>query len=123
MEILNSNQNMCATEAAIRTNEEFERLASPTAPRMENTMQNIMIIGVYIWGAMYTAGVFVASLEWGNRTAALLAIASAGIAYLCQFVGAIAQDGVTAAHKASLALCALSVLLGLAAGVALIIGA
>lgn len=88
-------------------------------------MQSIMIIGVYMWGAMYTAGVFVAALSLGNHATLYLALVSAGFAYLAQFAGAYATGDTPSltAWKANVVLTCIAAGAGIAAGVTLIIGA
>lgn len=51
----------------------------------------IMIIGVYLWGALYVAGVFVASIAWHDEAATIAILTSAGLAYICQVMNALAQ--------------------------------
>lgn len=87
-------------------------------------MQPLMIIGVYLWGALYTAGVFVAALSLGNHTAMFLALLSAGSAYLAQFSAALAYDQ-TPLHGAwqiNAGATVISICSGVAAGFALLIG-
>ena len=90
-------------------------------------MQALMIIGVYVWGALYTAGVFVAALYSGNHVALYLALWSAGAAYAAQFAGALACDEASTIRQeawyANLALTAVAVLSGAAAGISLVVGA
>lgn len=107
---------VCATEVMIRQREKQEA----------EVMQTIMIVGVYIWGAMYTAGVFVAALAFGNHNAVFLAILSAGAAYAAQFAGALAFDPngpIKAAWYANLVATAVAVISGAAAGIVLYLGA
>lgn len=85
-----------------------------------------MIIGVYVWGALYTTGVFVASLYLGNHAALYLALLSAGAAYAAQFAAALVYDQhnpIMQAWYANLAFTAIAVLSGVAAGLTLISGA
>ena len=89
-------------------------------------MQALMIIGVYIWGAMYTAGVFVAALWLGNHTALYLALVSAGAAYVAQLTGAIACDPQSPSPEAryvNIAFVVASIAAGVIAGLSLIVGA
>lgn len=88
-------------------------------------MQNLMVIGVYIWGALYTAGIFVAALSFGSHVALYLALVSAGAAYIAQFAGVWAMEPhpVEQAWYVNGAATAVSVLAGVAAGVSLIVGA
>lgn len=89
-------------------------------------MQALMIVGVYIWGALYTAGVFVAALSLGNHAAMYLALVSAGAAYAAQFAGAIVYDQynpIMKAWYANVAFTFIAVIAGIAAGVSVIVGA
>jgi hypothetical protein len=88
-------------------------------------MQALMIIGVYIWGALYTAGVFVAALSLGNHIALYLSLVSAGAAYVAQFAGAIACDPQNPSREfgyVNSAFTAVSAAVGVIAGLCLIIG-
>jgi len=88
-------------------------------------MQNIMIIGVYLWGAMYTAGVFTAALATGDHFALVAALVSAGCAYAAQFAGALVYDQynpIMQAWYANVAFTFVSVAAGLAAGISILIG-
>lgn len=88
-------------------------------------MQNTMIIGVYLWGALYTTGIFVAGLMFGNHAALYLALVSAGAAYLAQFAGALVFNDppISQAWAANAGFTLVAILAGIGAGVALIIGA
>lgn len=89
-------------------------------------MQALMIVGVYIWGALYTAGVFVAALSLGNHAAMYLALVSAGAAYAAQFAGALVfdqQNPIMVAWYVNVACTMGSVVAGAAAGLSLIVGA
>lgn len=89
-------------------------------------MQALMIVGVYIWGALYTAGVFVAALSLGNHAAMYLALASAGAAYAAQFAGALVFDQhnpIMPAWYVNVACTVVAVIAGAAAGISLIAGA
>jgi hypothetical protein len=50
---------------------------------------NVSIAGAFVFGALYLAGVFAAGLIGGNHAAVVLALLSAGLAYLCQCVTGI----------------------------------
>ena len=47
----------------------------------------IFQVGAVLNSALYIAGVLAAALCWGNRLAALLAVATAGITYLSYVIG------------------------------------
>lgn len=88
-------------------------------------MQNMMIAGVLVYGALYTAGVFVAGLMWGNHLAVILALITAGLAYLAQVggVSATSESPSLNAWYVNVTCMCLSVLVAVAAGITLILGA
>lgn len=55
-------------------------------------MKTIAIVGVYIWGALYAAGVFTAGMIWGDRLAVYIVLGSAAAAYVSQFFTTLALD-------------------------------
>lgn len=55
-------------------------------------MKIIAIVGVYIWGALYAAGVFTAALIWDDRIAVMSAITCAAAAYVSQFLMVLGLD-------------------------------
>jgi len=55
-------------------------------------MKTIAIVGVYIWGALYAAGVFTAGMIWGDRIAVYIVLGSAAAAYVSQFFTTLALD-------------------------------
>jgi hypothetical protein len=48
----------------------------------------VMTLGVYVYGALALAGLLFVALHYGNKNAALFAIASSAAAYLAQIFGA-----------------------------------
>lgn len=70
--------------------------------------------GVYLYGALYLVGVFVAGLAYGNRAAVFLSISAAGVVYLAQVAGfanaagAVKSKFVTASYILAVLTCAIA---------------
>ncbi len=88
-------------------------------------MQNFMIVGTLLYGALYTAGIFTAALVLGNHPALCLALIAAGAAYISQAAGvmATAETPSLNAWYTNVGFMAVSVLAGGAGGIAILIGA
>ena len=84
--------------------------------------QRVIAIGAYINSALYCAGVFVAGLLTGNPLAWRLALVTAGANFLCYFaqMGCYCLLRAQARAFAVASLSALTIFIGLCAGVALL---
>ena len=83
-----------------------------------DTRTMILWCGSMVFGIWYLIGIGVAGLAWGNKNAVFLAIATAGVTYLSYFGQATFPE----AAKANMSAVALTIVLGLFAGVSLIVG-
>lgn len=91
-------------------------------------MKTIAIVGVYMWGALYAAGVFTAGMIWGDRVAVWCILGSAAAAYLSQFLTTLALDeGIPLdskllCYRSALFAMAVSIIAGAVAGTLLVLG-
>lgn len=82
-------------------------------------MSVVMIAGVYVWGALYAAGVFAAAIVWDRPASVAFALVGAAAAYVCQFFGALLATDMPQSRIVglfALASCSVSVLAFCAAG-------
>lgn len=79
----------------------------------------LSVWGVYIFGAIYTAGVFIAGILTGAEFAWKTALFSAGIGYLAQYSVYLTLIG-RLPHRVSNALLLTSIVSGAAAGISLL---
>ena len=84
------------------------------------TYKLVVAIGVLINGPLYLAGCFIAGLLLGNAVAWCLALAGAGVTYLSYVAHFVASAGEWWETAAGL-LVYLSIALGIAAGLALLL--
>lgn len=80
------------------------------------------ILGAYILGAVYLGAAVTVGLIWGDVSAVIFALASAGLGYLCQIAGAldVMTFGALKLRGIALALWAVSLLAGIASGASLL---
>jgi uncharacterized protein (DUF486 family) len=78
----------------------------------------LLIIALLINSALYLTGAFIAGLMLGNRIAWLCALTSAGLCY----IGPMFQLAAPAQRTYALVIVVLSIVFGVAAGVALLVG-
>jgi hypothetical protein len=78
--------------------------------------QALVYVGLFVNGALYLAGCFVAGIVAGNPWAWRLALAAAGVTYLCY----LAQTVPNAPHAILVFLLLLSIALGATAGLSLL---
>ena len=75
-----------------------------------------LIIGAYIFGALYLTGIAAAGLAWKNRGAVFMSIACAGVSYLSYF----AQVALPEYYVLGFVLVGCTIAVGAAAGFALL---
>jgi hypothetical protein len=78
----------------------------------------LLVVALLLNSALYLSGAFIAGIVLGNRIAWLCALTSAGLCY----IGPMFQLAAPAQRTYALAIVVLSIVFGVAAGAALLIG-
>lgn len=84
-----------------------------------NDQVKFLGLGVYLYGALYLVGVFVAGVVYGHQGAAYLAIVTSGLTYISQTLGSLAAAGFVSPAVANTATI-IAALSGVIAGMALL---
>ena len=85
-------------------------------------MKKSILLGVYLYGALYIAGVFAAGLVLGRHGAMYLSLATAGFAYLSQICAYASDWGNDDAEQAHGLLWLVTLGFGVASGFTLLGG-